>query len=579
MNPLILFNCLISANNFNINNNSQFFINHRIDFEWNNNISFEPLYLFLTHNDPPIISKYSNHSIVLSKDVTSSGNSTYWTPPDILNSYDTNNILWRFMLTNTESPHMGTISSNSHNPVFLSNYFYLKSDMNVSLNYYPYDSGYLDTNITTEINNFNTFNISLYLENEQNQIYLIDSIADTQISSYSTGSSLILHDNSIFILSNEFYDILNNIPDSQLSTNYTKIFVSIDTYRYDTVLTRQSNRINLDYMYARLQLNINNVVLNNWCFKRIGSCNYDIYFTNTFLDQQNIYENRTNVTNIFGYNDILGNLTIYTQSENLQSNLIFNEYLTTTATTTPTSTITTTATTTATTTPTSNFTVITSTLSHTSITSTYSSTSIYEPFGIINNTSSNNTYVNCSTCNNNNESNERDGFWIFILIILILCSIGIIIAISTYIYYKFKDDCGDNLVHPSDENSNSPISNNINVTVDNSSSCTSPIQSFQRTNSFFLVKSNRVLQNNIYSSTPNNSRLHNNSLYSYSYTYPRNPVYQTPNESPTETSDNNTTPNQYNVLNPNYHYPRSQPQQDPDTPRYNVLIPRTVNYQ
>ena len=52
-------------------------------------------------------------------------------------------IFYRFMLTNTEAPHMGTINSNIHNPVYLSNYFYLNSDMNVSLDNSPYQSGYL----------------------------------------------------------------------------------------------------------------------------------------------------------------------------------------------------------------------------------------------------------------------------------------------------------------------------------------------------------------------------------------------------------------------------------------------------
>ena len=574
MNPLILFNCLLSVSNFNINNNSQFFINHRIDIEWNSNISFEPLYLFLTHNDPPIISKYSNHSIVLSKEVTSSENITYWTPPDVLNSYDTKNILWRFMLTNTDSPHMGTISSNSHNPVILSNYFYINSDMNVSLDYHPNESGYLDTNISLELNNFNTFNISLYLKNNQNQIHLIDSIANTQITSSSTGSSLIINNNYLSIRSNGFYAILNNMTHSQLLTNYNKIFVSINTFRYDTTITKLSNSIYLDYMYARLKLNINNVTINNWCFKRIGSCNYDIYFNNTFSDQQHIYENKNGVNNIFNYDDILGNLTIYTKSNNLQSNRIFSEFLTSTVTTTPTATVTTTPTSTVTTSPT--YTVTTTHI--TSVTSTFTSTTptstlSYEQIAIINNTNSNDTNTNCSKCNQPIDSRENQGFWIFLLIILIICGIIVIISISTYAYYKIIDNCGNNLVHPSDISiqSSTPSSNN-NVIVDNSSS---PTQSCERTNSFHLV--NRVLQNEIYSPTSNNSRLHNNSLYSYSYTYPRNPVYEIPDQFITQTSDNNTNSNQYNVLQPDYNNARSLSQQDLDKPRYNVLIPKTVN--
>ena len=103
-------------------------------------------------------------------------------------------------------------------------------------------------------------------------------VSDSNISTSSIQNQLSSNEK----LSQE-NSILNNIPDSQLSTNYTKIFVAIDTYRYDTILTRQSNRINLDYMYAKLQLNVNNVVLNNWCFKRVGSCNYDIHFINTFF--------------------------------------------------------------------------------------------------------------------------------------------------------------------------------------------------------------------------------------------------------------------------------------------------------
>lgn len=563
MIPLIFFNCLITSSNFNINNNSQFFINQDINIEWNN-LSIDPLYLFLTHNNPPIISKYSNHSIVLSKNVSSDGNSTIWIPPDVLNTYNTTNILWRFMITNTQSPHMGTINTNMHNQVFLSNYFYLNSDMNVSLDSYPYQTGYLDTNIHLELNNFDTFNISLYLKNTNNQNYLLDKSANNQVLTYPNDKCLILHNNSIVLNSTNFYNILDNISESQLFSNYNKIFVVVNTRRYGKVISKQSNIINLDYMYARLNFDTSDAILNNWCFKKIGSCKYDIFMNNTLTEQDEIYENITNVSTIFNHVDLLGNLIIYTKSNDLQSNTILNQYstATTTLTTTPTSTVTTTPTSKVTTT--SSLTIpesIITTLSPYIFTST---TLNYDPEFV-----SNQTHNNCSSCDDNTDSDDPNGYWIFVIIMLSICGLAILIAIGTYAYYTMKDECDDNQVYPSEsiENTNT-VSPNINVNVENPTPV-SPNQDCEKSNSFYLV--NRVLNNNIYTSS-DNTRLYNNSLYSYSYTYPRNPVYSSPRLQPKTYTVNN---HEYNILQPSYSYPSvASSSYDSDRPRYDVLAPR-----
>ena len=87
--------------------------------------------------------------------------------------------------------------------------------------------------------------------------------------------------------------------------------------------------------------------------------------------------------------------------------------------------------------------------------------------------------------------------------------------ISVFTYFKLKDVYGDdNQVYPAEtvENTNTnTVSPNINVKVD--TGCTSPTQGSERSNSFYLV--NRVLNNHIYTSSTDNGRLYNNSLYSY----------------------------------------------------------------
>lgn len=132
------------------------------------------------------------------------------------------------------------------------------------------------------------------------------------------------------------------------------------------------------------------------------------------------------------------------------------------------------------------------------------------------------------------------------------------------------------MVQNTNTNTVSPNSNNnINVNLDNPSN-TSPTYDNERSNSFFLV--NRVLNNNIYTSSTDNGRLYNNSLYSYSYTYPRNPVYNSSNSSNTSNSELRTytvNNNEYNILEPNFSYPSiTDESNDPDKPRYNVLTPR-----
>ena len=150
------------------------------------------------------------------------------------------------------------------------------------------------------------------------------------------------------------------------------------------------------------------VVLNNWCVKKIGSCQYNVLFNNTLTQQEQIFENITGVRSIYNYDDIIGNLIIYTESDDLRSNTIFNDYSTTTVIRPATSTVTTTPTSTVTTTPTSTATSTTS-VSTLPLSQLYLHLyshhrhSNYDP-----EIDSNQTYINCSSCDDNNNSNSDE---------------------------------------------------------------------------------------------------------------------------------------------------------------------------
>ena len=114
--------------------------------------------IFLTHGDPPIISKYDDNIFVFHDTFSHLHNITsyVWTPPNVLNNYDLKDIQWRFMISNTNSPYAGHITKpNVDNLILLSDYFSIVSNMNVSLNN---EIGYssLDTPINIDISGFDS---------------------------------------------------------------------------------------------------------------------------------------------------------------------------------------------------------------------------------------------------------------------------------------------------------------------------------------------------------------------------------------------------------------------------------------
>ena len=131
---------------------SHFYANNNYTIEWN-----YPMYndnitnIFLTHGNPFIISKYSDHRVILESEINSGQQNFNWHIPFELNNYNISDINWRLLLSNTSTPYSGSIGSHTENNlIILSDYFKINSNMNISflssIPIYSYENNTILTN-------------------------------------------------------------------------------------------------------------------------------------------------------------------------------------------------------------------------------------------------------------------------------------------------------------------------------------------------------------------------------------------------------------------------------------------------
>ena len=338
MIPLILFNLYLTSNSYFLapQANDKYYINSPINITWLDNVNDNITDLFLTHSNPPIISTYGRDEIIYHKTLSNTRTRTnnlqimtdIWTPYNVLNMYETESIQWRFMLSNTSTPHLGSISNNK-NIVILSKYFFIKSDKNVTI---MNTSCRFDSNIFIDINGFKfpyivDVLIGGYADYQEiGTINIIDTstiITDNSLSvSTSTETDLEITLNSGYIYD---YNILK----------YSDLFIKItDT----NGISRQSNKVSLEFIYTSIIHKSNDYIdIETICNPDDSTCVHDLYIviSDTGVLVTKI-KNIDSDTYSIDTTQFDGNYTIYTKlvNKDIQSNPNFINIVKTTTTTT-----------------------------------------------------------------------------------------------------------------------------------------------------------------------------------------------------------------------------------------------------
>ena len=116
------------------NNSSIFYVNNTYNIEWNFPYNNQNLtHIFLTHDEPFKLSKFSNNQMVLSSSILPEESNYTWDLPYDLNYYRVEDINWRILLSNSSTPYSGSIGSHSVDSIiYLSDFFRIHSNMNAT---------------------------------------------------------------------------------------------------------------------------------------------------------------------------------------------------------------------------------------------------------------------------------------------------------------------------------------------------------------------------------------------------------------------------------------------------------------
>ena len=153
--------------------NDVLYVNNNYSIQWN--YLNEYRHIFLVHGDPFILSQTNNGEYILNNNLSTAPNQQLfeWTVPYDLNRYTLDNLNWRFLLSNTSTPHSGTIGGSTGINT-LSTFFKIYSNMNISI---PQNLILEGTNSSIEMNGINSeddLELSLYLKyNLDNEIEII----------------------------------------------------------------------------------------------------------------------------------------------------------------------------------------------------------------------------------------------------------------------------------------------------------------------------------------------------------------------------------------------------------------------
>ena len=490
-------------------NLDELYIDHIYNISWNNNLT--NYHIYLLHKDSntfvgDTLSTYENGNLVL--DDLVNDNTYTWKVPRDLNYYELQDHNFKLVITNTE----GFTSSltNNKNDYILTDYFILKTNMNVTK---PEDNIiiYPNNEVILEWNGFmGKVDIQLeYKENEKwkhfydivknyntddrNQYIWNVPINVNEISKYKMRIKIIEVDTEIERYSNNFYsygiNIINpdrnqydylHLENNQLNISWNENNPVNNNIRVD--LLNIDNNLIINLIDGEYEKNYYTIKFDD----ELMNTNYKVKISNNNLEQlsDSFLINYLSTTTTTSSTSSLTTTTIttttitsssltttsitYSTTTSTSSTISTTTYSTITLSSTTTTSITTSSSTTDTvTTITNTLTTVTNTLSTTE-TQTYTSNSdTITTQSLTTYNGTNDTLVPTPIIDNKvkTSSKSKSGYYI-IWILMIICVI-LILLVSYYFYIKFVNNENNKIEDSSNLSQDRNNQENINMQTEN----------------------------------------------------------------------------------------------------------------
>ena len=531
-----LFNLVFVLGNYiNPKSSSVFYVNNTYEIQWNfSDVNQNFTNIFLTHGDPFKLSKFSNNQMVLEDSVFPHECAYNWSLPFDLNYYSIDDIQWRILLSNSSTPYSSNIGSHSaQSTIYLSDFFSIKSNMNVS--------GVNESNLIT-LDTLNTFTSNGFILNSSEtpfeyefKFILKNASVRVELARFS---SLPFNNQYLSV------ELGENYAQGDYPELYEYTLANMEnTQFFNTPILQinakqnsiERNVSNLPIFFLRIMENYldnQNTVIQTKCINYNSSCVYDLHINHNGI--QNVIYNQT--SRFYNLSKYSGNYEIWATFGAQSSNTLSFEVTTSTITTSPNSTQTTSQTTIPTTT--SSFLTSVSNLYVTTI-----------PINNLNN-----------TCHNDYSCESSD----FPIIIVIFGGLALVLfLIACYYFCRLCKSSSSHRVYPSNnlETSNSNNNNNRGLVIQNTNYESTLETSFINTNTntnqnerpFDQVKQIDINNPNNYYPDLNRFSLEDQIVYSTTENH-----YKKPNNSFSRTQG----------AYPNMIYTQTKPVSDPNYSTY-----------